>query len=101
MTIYKDNSAVLIRLAFVLGNLTTHYEEARKELCRTEGCFSQVIQLAMYYLKGEVQQAKPIEKTKSKKYEELNQGNIEDAVTKIVKLLANLSTEEEYALKQF
>ena len=34
---------------------------------------------------------------KSKKYEEFSQGNIEDAVTKIVKLLANLSTEEEYA----
>ena len=31
------------------------------------------------------------------KYEEFSQGNIEDAVTKIVKLLANLSTEEEYA----
>lgn len=26
---FKENSAVFIRLAFVLGNLTTHYEEAR------------------------------------------------------------------------
>jgi hypothetical protein len=30
---YKENSAVLIRIAFVLGNLTTHYEQARHELC--------------------------------------------------------------------
>jgi hypothetical protein len=29
-----------------------------------------------------------------KKYEEFSAGNIEDAITKIVKLLANLSTEE-------
>lgn len=34
---------------------------------------------------------------KTKKYEEFSQGNIEDAITKIVKLMANLSTEEEYA----
>ena len=26
---YKDNSAVLIRVSFVLGNLTTHYAMAR------------------------------------------------------------------------
>jgi hypothetical protein len=31
---------------------------------------------------------------KAKKYEEFSAGNIEDAITKIVKLLANLSTEE-------
>jgi hypothetical protein len=36
---YKENSAVMIRIAFVLGNLTTHYEMARSELCQTEDCF--------------------------------------------------------------
>lgn len=30
---HKENSAVFIRIAFVLGNLTTHYEMARRELC--------------------------------------------------------------------
>lgn len=29
MNHHKDNTAVLIRIAFVLGNLTTHYEQAR------------------------------------------------------------------------
>ena len=36
---------------------------------------------------------------KVKKYEEFSAGNIEDAVTKMVKLLANLSTEEQFAQK--
>jgi hypothetical protein len=35
--------------------------------------------------------------TKTKKYDEFNAGNIEDTITKLVKLMANLSTEEEYA----
>ena len=36
---------------------------------------------------------------KSKKYEEFSGANLEDATTKIVKLMANLSTEEVYASK--
>ena len=42
---YKENSAVVIRVAFVLGNLTTHYVMARKELCQVENCFSRIIAL--------------------------------------------------------
>lgn len=37
---------------------------------------------------------------KIKKYEEFSTGNIEDALTKLIKLLANLSTEEQYAHAQ-
>lgn len=93
---YKDNSAVLIRIAFVLGNLTTHYEEARRELCKTPDCFTKVIQLAMFYLSGQIaeSQKQKSKDSKSKKSEEMLMANVEDAVTKIIKLLANLSTEE-------
>jgi hypothetical protein len=97
---YKENSAVMIRIAFVLGNLTTHYEMARNELCRTKDCFGKVISLAQFYLEKDIKGApiKEISKdAKTKKYEEFSAGNIEDAITKIVKLMANLSTEEEYA----
>lgn len=103
MTLYKENSAVLIRIAFVLGNLTTHYEGARKELCCADDCFVKVIGLAQFYLEKDIQGVSPTKaitadsKAKSKKYEEFNAGNIEDAITKIVKLVANLSTEETYA----
>ena len=55
MQLYKENSAVLIRIAFVLGNLTTHYEGARKELCCAEDCFVKVIGLAQFYLEKDIQ----------------------------------------------
>ena len=43
-------------------------------------------------------QSKEVSKeAKVKKFEEFSAGNIEDAITKMVKLLANLSTEEMYA----
>ena len=50
MVKYKESSAVLIRVAFVLGNLTTHYEEARRELCQTDKCLLKIIGLAQFYL---------------------------------------------------
>jgi hypothetical protein len=39
--------------------------------------------------------------TKNKQYEEFSTGNLEDALTKILKLLANLSTEEKQASTEF
>ena len=47
---YKEHSAVVIRIAFVLGNLTTHYEMARRELCLEKKCFGRIIHLAQLYL---------------------------------------------------
>ena len=38
-------------------------------------------------------------KTKSSKYEDFNSGNLEDAITKVMKLIANLSTEEKTATR--
>lgn len=33
---HKDSSAILIRLAYILGNLTTNFEEARQALTTVE-----------------------------------------------------------------
>lgn len=74
---------------------------ARRELCQVQNCFGRIICLAQNYLERDINgqpNAKDGSKEqKLKKYEEFSAGNIEDAITKIVKLLANLSTEEEYA----
>jgi hypothetical protein len=74
---------------------------ARSELCQTENCFGKVITLAEFYLDKDIQGASAVREVakdaKTKKYEEFSAGNIEDAITKIVKLMANLSTEEGFA----
>ena len=44
---------------------------------------------------------KTVKQSKNKKYEEFSTGNLEDALTKIIKLLANLSTEEKIASSEF
>ena len=73
---YKENSAVLIRIAFVLGNLTTHYEQARVELFKQPDTFSKVMGLASFYLDKDLtgKAIKPVasKDTKTKKYEEFS-----------------------------
>mmetsp|Transcript_36960 Transcript_36960/g.56614 ORF Transcript_36960/g.56614 Transcript_36960/m.56614 type:complete len:82 (+) Transcript_36960:928-1173(+) len=70
-------------------------------MCLQKDCFFKVISLAQFYLSKDsegAQQAKEGgRELKSKKYDEFSSGNVEDALTKLVKLLANLSTEERYA----
>ena len=54
MVQHKDSSAILIRLAYILGNLTTNFEEARQKLCLTptneKSSFVIITELAMHYL---------------------------------------------------
>lgn len=102
-TTHKEHSAVLIRIAYILGNLTTNFEEARLELNADHACTMQkMVELSCYYLHKEANPrelaAKPEDGKKTKsKYEEFTQGGLEDALTKVVKLIANLSTDEEAA----
>ena len=54
MIMHRDSSAILIRLAYILGNLTTNFEDARVKLCTKKGTqassFKIIIDLACYYL---------------------------------------------------
>ena len=108
MVQHRDSSAILIRLAYILGNLTTNFEEARIKLLRKKpdekSCFETITDLACYYLKkdenGETV-AEGEQNKKNSKYQEFTTGNLEDALTKIIKLLANLSIEESVACKEF
>ena len=112
MVQHKDSSAILIRLAYILGNLTTNFEEARQKLCEQNAAdekssFVVITELAVYYLEKDSltpEQRATEEETKqarNARYQAFTTGNLEDALTKVIKLLANLSTEEAVALDAF
>ena len=109
MVQHRDSSAILIRLAYILGNLTTNFEEARQKLCETDNeeksSFSIILELASFYLdkdsQGRGDQPSEQKNVKNAKYQEFTTGSLEDALTKVIKLLANLSTEEVVALDAF
>ena len=109
MVQHRDSSAILIRLAYILGNLTTNFEEARVKLCRKKAdeksCFLTITELACFYLdkdaKGDTVAEAEKSANKNTKYQEFTTGHLEDALTKIIKLLANLSTEESVAYEEF
>ena len=70
MVTHKESSAILIRLAYILGNLTTNFEEARQKLCRKESddeksCFTIITELAVFYLeKDSSNETQPVEEQK-------------------------------------
>ena len=108
MVQHRDSSAILIRLAYILGNLTTNFEEARVKLCRRKedekSCFLTIIELACFYLEKDAQGSSTADgekAAKNTKYHEFTTGHLEDALTKVIKLLANLSTEESIAYDEF
>jgi hypothetical protein len=98
---HRDSSAICIRLAYILGNLTTNFENARLELTEeSSNSIETLINLAIYYLGRDANpDSFKNSNPKQSKYEEFSQGNLEDALTKIIKLLANLSTEETQAAR--
>jgi len=66
----------------------------------------EIIKLTTYYLKRDLnpdsftsgEAASKSNKNKASKYEEFTTGNLEDALTKVMKLIANLATEEESSI---
>ena len=106
MVQHRESSAILIRLAYILGNLTTNFEEARVRLTEQssteKSCFVIITELACFYLEKDADpekngQGEERKDVKNVKYQEFTTGHLEDALTKIIKLLANLSTEETKA----
>ena len=52
MMTHKASSAILIRLAYILGSLTTNFEEARQQLCEQTKTpvFEIILELGIFYL---------------------------------------------------
>jgi hypothetical protein len=53
MLTHKHSSAILIRLAYILGSLTTNFEDARRGLCAVDdkkSSFEILLELGNFYL---------------------------------------------------
>jgi hypothetical protein len=92
---YQDNADIVTRIAFVLCNVTTNFPEACLELTLNNDAFRSLIVVGLDYLGQDEKEkeSKPEPKTTQPRRPVMS--NIEDAITKIVRLIANLATEEE------
>lgn len=60
-----------------------------------QSSFQILLDLAIYYFEKDENPQKTSKDKQVSKYEDFTKGNLEDALTKVIKLLANLATEEE------
>lgn len=86
----SDSNSILLRAAFVLGNLTTVYSESRISLLKEDKIFVNLFDLSHKLFDKDIGK----KSTEGKKVD-FNRDNTEDAVTKVVRLIANLLTEPQ------
>ena len=83
-----SSSSILVRSAFVLGNLTTVYQDSRLSLLKDGRFFTNLLKFSDELFKNDAKK-----KPTSNKKMDFNRDNTEDALTKTIRLIANLLTE--------
>ena len=73
----------------MLANLTTYFDEAREQIGTAE-LVKSIINVSLFYLEKEEEED---HKPKSSKKDDIS-ANIEDTLVKLVRLVANICTDE-------
>lgn len=96
---FQNFTSFLIRIAFVLANITTYFDEAREQIGAYGKSMERIIQVSLFYFsKEESGDSSNDKKGTKRENEQTNLGNIEDSLIKLIRLIANLCTDEKYTL---
>eukprot|EP00347_Sterkiella_histriomuscorum_P012834 403367048 len=105
---YQNIRDFPVRMLFVLANITTYFEEAREQIGNYAQSFNKILSIAINYFDKEELLNKEGEKTiEDPKNPSApgrldpvnNQHNVEDNLIKLIRLIANLSTDESFTQK--
>ncbi len=90
---FQAFTSFLVRIAFVLANLTTYSEEARDQLGTVPEHTMRILKVALtYFDKDENPSEVPEPGAKGSK----DMGSTEDTLVKLIRLVANICTDEQY-----
>ncbi len=81
---FQTYTAFVVRIAFVLANLTTYFDEAREQLGTAEE-IRKILNISILYFEREEAGAESNVTVG---------GNIEDTLVKMIRLVANICTDE-------
>ncbi|XP_061176432.1 armadillo repeat-containing protein 2-like isoform X2 [Saccostrea echinata] len=90
---HQHKSDVVVRVSFVLGNMTAKNEVARLRLFQEAGSFDILLALFRFYLEQDVKnQGKEVKKEVTEDGSTVNK--TEDVLIKVIRVIANLSINE-------
>lgn len=89
---FQSFTSFLVRIAFVLANLTTYSEEARDQLGTVPEHTLRILKVALTYFDKDENPTEPEPGTKGSK----DMGSTEDTLVKLIRLVANICTDEQY-----
>lgn len=91
---FQSFTSFLVRIAFVLANLTTYSEEARDQLGTVPEHTFRILKVALTYFDKDENPTEPGEA--GTKGGSKDMGSTEDTLVKLIRLFANICTDEQY-----
>ena len=85
----EAHNSFIVRIGFVLANLTTFFDEAREQVSMH---ISKIIKVAIVYFKKDAEVGQAVQ---GNKRDDMG-ANIEDTLVKLIRLIANICTDEQY-----
>jgi hypothetical protein len=86
----------LVRIAFVLANLTTYSEEARDQLGSVPEHTLRILKVSLTYFDKDENPSDTDGTAGSKGAAAKEMGSTEDTLVKLIRLVANICTDEQY-----
>ncbi|GAX78023.1 hypothetical protein CEUSTIGMA_g5465.t1 [Chlamydomonas eustigma] len=95
---YSDQRAILLRITFVLGNLTTSSDGYRKQIADVGGAVDMIVSILHQYAQSDqtsVQQHQQSQGVGQRSERALRSASKEDCVVKLLRLVANLAIHQD------
>ncbi|KAM8998878.1 armadillo repeat-containing protein 2 [Sarcophilus harrisii] len=88
---YEKKQDLVVRIVFILGNLTAKNNQAREQFAKEKGCIKTLLSLFSTYYEMDLNSMKRMveEEEKNKKHKQPSE--VEDVLIKVIRVLANIS----------
>ncbi|XP_056674623.1 armadillo repeat-containing protein 2 isoform X3 [Monodelphis domestica] len=88
---YEKKQDLIVRIVFILGNLTAKNNQAREQFSKEKGCIKTLLSLFNTYYEMDLNSMKGMDDEEGKNKKQKQPSEVEDVLIKVIRVLANIS----------
>ncbi|XP_074043403.1 armadillo repeat-containing protein 2 isoform X2 [Macrotis lagotis] len=88
---YEKKQDLVVRIVFILGNLTAKNNQAREQFSKEKGCIKTLLSLFNTYYEMDLNSEKRMDEEGEKNKKPKQPSEVEDVLIKVIRVLANIS----------
>ncbi|XP_027712272.1 armadillo repeat-containing protein 2 isoform X2 [Vombatus ursinus] len=88
---YEKKQDLVVRIVFILGNLTAKNNQAREQFSKEKGCIQTLLSLFNTYYEMDLNSMKRMDEEEEKNKKQKQPSEVEDVLMKVIRVLANIS----------